>query len=145
MRSAYKAVAVPALVIILAANAEECDTGGELKACDFRPQINLTMEVEPQRYVVATATAECDNAPRSHDFSLVIQQQDEDGSWGIGALKDSSPEIPRPGNPVTLRVRHICIPGLFRATARASGSGPTGESFDFTDHAFRNVEKEECT
>ena len=145
-------VSVAVTALVLATSAQECETSGssgddrEQKACDFRPAVRIKnrIEIEPDRpVIVARATAECDKAPRVHTFSLTLQQQDEDGTWGMGP-SDNSNNIPRPGHDVTLRVVHGCYPGTWRAVARASGKGPNRDPFDFTDITVREVTRDDC-
>ena len=138
--------------IVFAASAQECETGGgrgddeTLKACDFHPVVRIKnrIEIDPDRpLIIARATAECDKAPKIHTFSLVLQQQDLDGTWGMGPSKNTD-DIPRPDHDVTLRVVHGCYPGTWRAVARASGKGPSGDPFDFTDITVREVTRDDC-
>lgn len=146
-----RSLAMSVLAIVLAASNGECegdDDGDdhELKACDFHPVVRIRnrIEIDPDRpVIVARATAKCDVAPDTHTFSLLLQQQDIDGTWGTGPARNTN-DIPRPGSDVTLRVVHGCYPGTWRALARASGRGPDGELFDFTDITVREVSRDDC-
>lgn len=92
MHLVHRSVAIPALGVLLAAGAQECEAPGTLKSCGLRPEVR----VEDQR-VVGTVTAACEVPPDIHDLELRLQLLDNRAQWK-NAGKRTSAEIPRPGH-----------------------------------------------
>lgn len=134
-----RAATVPVLAVLLAAGAEECDVEGPPKACDFRPEVKIE-----ERLVVGTATARCDVPPEEHDFELELQYGGPKFERWETQRTDKSRRIPRPGDPVTVTTRFMCLPGKWRAYASAVGVGPNGDTFAFSDFEVQEVTMDDC-
>lgn len=131
-------MAMPVLAVVLAAGAEECESGAARKVCNVYPRVEIEGGL-----VVGTATAVCDVAPEEHSFELELQYAGPEGSpegpeWETENRKKSN-EIPRPGRDVIVTVRHMCLDGPWRSYVSIVGVGPDGEPFTFSDSKVREV------
>ena len=105
-----------------------------IKACDlgFFP----VKPIEGVGTIIGTAWAQCDIKPATHLMTVSLDRR-QGNDWVAATSAPPNPQIP-PGPPqrAGYQVKIPCRPGLWRLTAEAHGSGPTGVPFSFTDHSL---------
>jgi hypothetical protein len=86
--------------------------------------------------IIGTAWAQCDGKPQSHVMTVILELRPRGSGWVTVASAPPDPTIP-PGPPLraSYQVKTSCQPGLWRVSAEAHGTGPTGIPFRFTDYS----------
>lgn len=105
------------------------------KACDlgFVP----VKPTEGVGTVIGTAWAQCDVEPQTHVMTVSLELRPRGSGWVTMASAPPDPTIP-PGRPfrASYQVKTLCQPGLWRVSAEAHGTGPTGLPFSFADYSL---------